>query len=165
MFNKRLNSGEWKAEQVDDCIQVAWVQTLQGPIQLVNIYVQAEGGRVTLRRDSALRKVPDLLDNDKECLLLGDFNLHHPSWGGERVHCADEAARELIDITTQRGLYLATNQGATTWQGGWSQGTTIDLTFLTPGLYNHLISCTPLDPTEEVEDHSAIQTIDRKSVV
>lgn len=119
----------------------------------------AEGGRVILGSDSALKKVRELFDDELECMLLGDFNLHHPSWGGERVQRADEAARELIDITTQRGLCLATNQGATTWRGGRSQGITFDLTFLTPGLYNRLLHCTPLDPMEEVEDHTAVETI------
>ena len=159
LFNKRLGSGEWKVEQVDDCIQVAWIQTSQGPVQLINIYVMAEGGQVTLGSDSALRKVPELFDDELECMPLGDFNLHHPSWGGERVRRADEAARELIDIRAQRGLCLATSQGATTWRGGRSQGTTIDLTFLTLGLYNRLLRCTPLDPKEEVEDHTAVETI------
>ena len=45
------------------------------------------------------------------------------------------------------------------WRGGRSQGTTIDLTFLTPGLYDHLVRYTPLDPAEEVEDYSAVETI------
>lgn len=120
----------------------------QGPVQLINIYVMAEGGQVTLGSDSALRKVPELFDDELECMLLGDFNLHHPKRGGERVQHADEAARELIDITAQQGLCLAT-----------SQGTTIDLTSLTPGLYNRLLRCTPLDPKEEVEDHTAVETI------
>ena len=72
---------------------------------------------------------------------------------------ADEAARELIDMTAQQGLCLATSQRAITWPGGQSQGTTIDLTFLTPGLYNHLVRCTPIDPAEGVKDHSAVETI------
>ena len=77
---------------MDDCIQVAQVHTSQGLVQLINVYVMADGGRVTLGSDSALRKVPELFDGGSECVLLGDFNLHHPSWGGERVRCADKAA-------------------------------------------------------------------------
>lgn len=46
LFNKRLGIGDWEAEQVDDCIQVAQVQTSQGLVQLINVYVVAEGGRV-----------------------------------------------------------------------------------------------------------------------
>lgn len=128
---------------MDNCIQVAQVQTPQGLVQLTNVFVVAEGGRVTLGNDSALRKVPELFDEDVECMLLGDFNLHHPSsWGGQRVQRADEAARELIDMTAQRGLCLATSQGATTWR------------VLTPGLYNHLVRCTPVDPADEAPNQA-----------
>ena len=92
LFNKRLGIGDWSVEQVDDCIQVAQVQASQGLVQLINVYVVADGGRVTLGSDSALRKIPELFDGGSECILLGDFNLHHPTWGGERVRRADEAA-------------------------------------------------------------------------
>ena len=159
LFNKRLGVGDWKAEQVDNCIQVAQVRTSQGPVQLINMYVMADGGQVILGDDSALRKVPELFDEGLECVFLGDFNLHHTSWGGERVRRADEAARELIDMTAQQGLCLATSQRATTWRGGQSQGTTINLIFLTSRLYNHLMRCTPIDPAEEMKDHSAVETI------
>ena len=152
-------------KQVDDCIQMAQVWTSQGLIQLINVYVMADGGWVTLGSDSALRKVPEIFDEGLECILLGDFNLHHPSWGGEWVQRVDEAAQELIDMTTQQGLCLATSQGVTTWRGGCSQDTTIDLTFLTPRLYNHLVQCTPLDPAEEMENHTAVETILRSALV
>ena len=64
---------------MDDCIQVAQVQTSQGLVQLINVYVAADEDWVTLRSDSALRKVSGLFDEGLECVLLGDFNLHHPS--------------------------------------------------------------------------------------
>ena len=70
---------------MDNCIQVAQVQTSQGPVQLINVYVMVDEGWVTLGSDSVLRKIPELLDEGLECVLLGDFNLHHPSWRGERV--------------------------------------------------------------------------------
>lgn len=159
LINKWLGVNDWEAEQVDDCLQLAQIQTSHGVIQLINIYVVAEGGRVTLGENSTLWKVSRLFSEGVECILVGDFNLHHPSWGGARVRRADEAARELIGLTTQRGLNLATSQGATTWRGGRSQGTTIDLMFLSSGLHNHLVRCAPLDPAEEVEDHSAVETV------
>ena len=68
-------------------------------------------------------------------------------------------------MTTQRGLCLATSQGATIWQGGQSQDITIDLTFLTPRLYNDLAWCAPLDPAEEMEDHEAVETILRDALI
>ena len=64
---------------MDDCIQMAQIHTCQGLVQLINVYVMADGGWVTLRNDLALRKVPDLFDKGLECVLLDDFNLHHSS--------------------------------------------------------------------------------------
>ena len=77
MFSKRLNIDDWRVKQMDDCIQVAQIQTSQSLIQLINVYVTADEGWVTLRSDSVLRKVPELFDEGLECVLLGDFNLHH----------------------------------------------------------------------------------------
>lgn len=159
LVNKRLRLADWSAWQENDCIQVFRLWTPEGVLRVVNVYVAAEGGRVVLGPDSALRRVPRLLVEEEECVLLGDFNLHHPSWGGERVRRADEAARELIDMTSQRDLHLATSQGAVTWRGGRSEGTTIDLTFLSRRLFNGLIRCAPVDNANEVEDHTAVETV------
>ena len=57
------------------------------------------------------------------------------------------------------GLCLVASQRATTWQHEQSQNTTIDLTFLIPRLYNHLVQSTPLDLAEEMKDHAAVETI------
>ena len=46
LFNKRLDIGDWGVEQVDNCIQVAQIQTSQGLVQLINVYVMVDGGRV-----------------------------------------------------------------------------------------------------------------------
>ena len=70
MFSKRLNIDDWKTEQMDDCIQMTQVHTSQGLVQLINVYVMTDRGQVTLRNDSALRKVPDLFDKGLECVLL-----------------------------------------------------------------------------------------------
>ena len=64
-------------------IQMAQVQTSQGLIQLINVYVMADEDWVTLGSDSVLRKISGIFDEGLECILLGNFNLHHPSWGDE----------------------------------------------------------------------------------
>lgn len=68
-------------------------------------------------------------------------------------------------MTIQQGLFLATSQRATTWQDGHSQSTTIDLTFLTPRIYNNLVRCAPLDSAEEVENHTAVKRILESALV
>ena len=68
---------------MDDYIQMAQVWTSQGLIQLINVYVMADEDWVTLGSDSVLRKISGIFDEGLECILLGNFNLHHPSWGDE----------------------------------------------------------------------------------
>ena len=62
LFSKRLNIGDWRVKQMDDCIQVAQIQTSQGLVQLINVYVTADEDQVILRSDSALRKVSGLFN-------------------------------------------------------------------------------------------------------
>lgn len=85
MFNKRLDIRDYKTKQVDDCIQMAQVQTSQGLVQLINVYVVTKEGQITLGSNSALRKIPELFVKGLECIVLGDFHLRHPSWGEEQV--------------------------------------------------------------------------------
>ena len=70
---------------MNNCIQMAQIQTSQGLVQLINVYVMMDGGWVMLRSDSALGKILELFDGDSKSVLLGNFNLHHLSWGGKWV--------------------------------------------------------------------------------
>ena len=69
---------------------MAQVWTSQGLIQLINVYVMADEDWVTLGSDSVLRKISGIFDEGLECVLLDDFNLHHPSWEEEQVQHTDE---------------------------------------------------------------------------
>jgi hypothetical protein len=64
-------------------------------------------------------------------ILLGDFNLHPPAWGGPQSG-ADDLAEELLTVTASFGLELLLPQGEITWQRGRS-ATKIDLVFATTG--------------------------------
>jgi len=75
--------------------------------------------------------LPELLRAEGEHILLGDFNLHHPFWGGVTVTCADNAADDLIRATEAAGLSLATEAGMETWVKGISRST-LDLVFTSP---------------------------------
>ena len=74
-----------------------------------------------------------------EIILLGDFNMHHPAWGG--IHIESEIQAEcLLHETEARGLKLATPRGEPTWKRGQRESV-IDLTFLSDGLYKRLSFC------------------------
>lgn len=94
-----------------------------------------------------------------EVMLIGDFNLHYPRWGGERVRSANRAAHGLLRVMENRGLSLATPVGAITWRNAGSAGMIIDLALLTEGLHDRLVRCAPRDLPEEVEDYTAIKTV------
>ena len=85
LFNKRLDIGDWDVEQVNNCIQMAQIQTSQGLVQLINVYVMMDEGWIMLGSDSALEKILKLFDGDSKNVLLDDFNLHHSSWGDKQM--------------------------------------------------------------------------------
>ena len=75
--------------------------------------------------------LPELLRAKGEYILLGDFNLHHPFWGGVAVTSADDAADDLIHAIEAAGLSLATKAGMETWVKGILRST-LDLVFISP---------------------------------
>ena len=49
-------------------------------------------------------------------ILLGDFNLHYPSWGGDSMsYTVDIDARDLFEATEAAGIGLILRQGAVTY--------------------------------------------------
>ena len=76
---------------------------------------------------------------EKPLILLGDFNLHHPSWGGDYVPM-DREANSLVEILNSFSLNLLLPCGETTWQRRGVE-TTIDLVFSNPYLTQRLITC------------------------
>jgi len=63
-----------------------------------------------------------------EHILLGDFNLHHPKWGGNLTQTQHRTANTLIEIIEEKRLHLLTEPGAITWENSRSCQT-LDLTF------------------------------------
>ncbi|PKX88624.1 uncharacterized protein P174DRAFT_380260, partial [Aspergillus novofumigatus IBT 16806] len=52
---------------------------------------------------------------DSGCLLLGDFNLHHLTWGGNCVHHTNTRSEKLLELTNTWLLDLWTEPGTITW--------------------------------------------------
>jgi len=55
--------------------------------------------------------LPELLKAEGEHILLGNFNLHHPFWGGIIVIYADNVVDNLIRAIEVASLSLATKAG------------------------------------------------------
>jgi hypothetical protein len=80
-----------------------------------------------------------LLDVSVDHILLGDFNLHHPMWGGAQA-TADPMAEKFISFFNAHFLHLLLPQGSITRSENGRE-TTIDLIFASPPLKNSLESC------------------------
>jgi hypothetical protein len=102
---------------------------------------------------------------DQEQLLTGDFNLHHPSWGGQdsRRH---RLATDLIVRTGGCGLRQLLEPGTITRDLIKNAGlptetrecTTIDLTFCSEDLSRRVVSCKVRMDLEKGSDHLPIVT-------
>ena len=62
-----------------------------------------------------LQLLPPALDMAGEHILLGDFNLHHPMWGGVLLPTQHALSDDLIDITLRTSLQLILPPGSITW--------------------------------------------------
>jgi hypothetical protein len=75
-------------------------------------------------------------------VVVGDFNLHHPRWGGPEARYNCRAAAEyLIEVTENNGLELGFEPGLITRpaKGAGINPSTIDLSFITLNIIDHLI--------------------------
>ena len=75
---------------------------------------------------STLPQLAEALAAPGEHLVVGDFNLHHPYWGGPRCLTRHAMADKTIEIATATQLNLLLPAGTITREQN-QQKTTIDL--------------------------------------
>ena len=90
------------------------MQTSRGPLHIVNVY-NPRGNGPRIRVWDSVQRVLDALSG--KVVLLGDFNAHHPVWGGQHVAGEPQAEHLLLEMA-RRGLRLLTPEGETTWKKG-----------------------------------------------
>ncbi|KAI9034948.1 uncharacterized protein KD926_004996 [Aspergillus affinis] len=88
---------------------------------------------------------------------MGDFNLHHPAWGGERSE-RDPSSDQLLELTDTRCLDLWLEPGTTTWERNGSK-TTIDLVLGSQDLTPRLVSCEVNERVHADSDYYPIRTL------
>ena len=152
LVSKFLSLDSWTIQHLSPDIAQLSLHTDLGPIHITNVYNPTPQGPQLAS--------PDLLTSALALpgshILLGDFNLHHPKWGGVHVR-AEQAAKDLLMLTNSAQLALATPPGAITWKRGPTRGTTIDLTFLSPALMGRLTQCEPSEEMALGKDHIPIR--------
>ena len=78
-------------------------------------------------------------------------------WGGPGTR-TDSEAEQLIEIATEWGLELTTEEGKPTLSRN-NQWSVIDLTFISLSLTGRLIQCERADDIEHSSDHFPIRTV------
>lgn len=120
-------------------------------IHIHNLYREATRGNIT----AILDQLNGVLDEEEQHLVVGDFNLHHPTWGGIGVE-GDPQAEQLLQLMDERQLSLLLPQGSITWQAQHFQST-IDLALGSPAVTQRLVGCGTLDRHHD-SDHYPIAT-------
>jgi hypothetical protein len=156
LVSKRLSLRRWRHRVVSHDAGLLVLDTEAGEIAILNIY--NPGGQGSARGPPScladIRAGLDVLEEGAQLLLLGDFNLHHPHWGGPFCEL-DTAAEPLIELLEQEGLGLLTPPGEVTWERGRHQST-IDLTFATECIRHRLLRCQPVREAAINKDHFPI---------
>jgi hypothetical protein len=140
LVSKDIDPALWTYRQYGPYVAALDLKTTTLTLTIINIYnPKGPGPRIAIwpRIAQAIEEAP------AETLLLGDFNLHHPAWGGRQATCETQAEQLLAD-TQATDLQLLTPRGIPTWKRGQST-TVIDLTFATEALRNRLEFCAPVD--------------------
>lgn len=123
-------------------------------IDIHNLYNPCKGSG----EKSVIPILRNLLEENKdgEHVIVGDFNSHHPKWGGNHV-IADADAYELIVMTEKYRLKRTLPVGTITWRRGISEST-IDLAFVTPLLRESLVDAEIAANMDNHSDHYPIRT-------
>ena len=88
-------------------------------------------------------------------LLLGDFNTHHPNWGGRDIQ-SDPTGELLCEIQQANRLQLLTPPGTVTFKRGQAQST-IDLAFASSFFTERTTYCTARDSWVSTRDHVPVE--------
>ena len=160
--NKKIDQTRWRFEErTRDICSIVIDQTddqqSQERVVIHNVY---NPPKTSSNRQSALPQVREVLEHHQtnEQVLLGDFNLHHPLWGGPNREATDPESEDLIDIIGDFALHNTLPPGTVTYEEGRAQST-IDLCLVTTGLINRVIKSEVDRDIDHNSDHLLISTI------
>jgi hypothetical protein len=158
--NKRIDSRRWTVRHHTDdvrTLELTWGEEEEELIAIHNVYNPMPSLEPT---NSAITALQEALHrwSHMEQIVVGDFNLHHPCWGGTQVRTIDQEAEELIRLMEAHQLELLYPPGMTTYRTKGVE-TTIDLTLATPLLQENLIICQAAENLDHDSDHVPLETI------
>jgi ribonuclease HI len=135
-INKRIDAGTWNVSHVSKDISYLTFYDRDNTktLRIFNVYNEPS-------TDTLSKLAESIGQGQENCetIVLGDFNINHPSWSAPQQHAAhDPHAQDLLTIVEDAQLQLLTVPGTLThrWNGGES---TIDLTFASEDTASHVI--------------------------
>ncbi|THC87470.1 hypothetical protein EYZ11_013084 [Aspergillus tanneri] len=159
-ISRSINPNTWKHTAHSPDVQELELTDADGrTVRVFNIYNQhREVGTATLDLLNSLTNLTNHTDRtNPHFLLLGDFNLHHPVWGGEGAE-RDQEGDQLLELMDKKHLDLWLEPGVTTWESRGSRST-IDLVIGSQDLTPRLVSCTVDIDIHADSDHLPIHTL------
>lgn len=159
-IHKNLDPNSWEVEYISTDLSVLTLR--QGgdlpTIRIYNAYSLSPSSQSSMTEPPTITALrTHLLENNEVSIVLGDFNLHHPHWGGELCRRPHAAASLLLDCMLQADLSLLSAPGEVTWEARGSQ-TAIDTVFASSWITERRIRC-GTDPTlAQSSDHRPITT-------
>ncbi|KAI1000156.1 hypothetical protein K3495_g8039 [Podosphaera aphanis] len=132
------------------------IQTDRGKIYITNIYNPPPPSHSSKELDT-LKYLPEFLSKEGQHILVGDFNLYHPRWGGKAVLSHHKLAEYLMDILGNKDMELVLPVGIITWSNRGSQST-LDLVFLSQELEDLVTVCQLASELEASSDLIPIST-------
>ena len=127
-------------------------------VHIHGVYNPSPASYNKYRNKGNLPALQTALRMEGESVVVGDFNLHYPSWTGPSYPRQHLLADDLLNMIQARGALLALPRGTITRDYQGSQ-TTIDLLFVTDLLANRIMSCGVDEEIENSSDHLPIKTI------
>lgn len=82
MISEELGTGQWRHKVYSPHVIMLEIQAANGTLGIINVYNPPDNGP-RIRMWSQIERA--LKEAKGEVILLGDFNAHHPVWGGGHV--------------------------------------------------------------------------------
>jgi endonuclease/exonuclease/phosphatase (EEP) superfamily protein YafD len=114
MVSREINAAHWLYKQHGPYVAVLQLILCKTTVSIINVY-NPRGNGPRINAWTALETA--LGEAVGEVILLGDFNAHHPAWGGAQA-ASETQAEHLLRATNTRGLRLLTPVGDPTWKRG-----------------------------------------------
>jgi hypothetical protein len=102
-----------------------------------------------------IETIKSKLNNEKEHVLLKNFNLHHSMWRKIFKSIQHDAANQLIDVVLQTRIQLTLSINTIIWKTRHSSST-IDLVFMIDWLVNNVINCETRFDFDQSSNHISI---------